>query len=486
MSISSNYQFRASTTSVQEQSKKDALRTSGRKMLGPEVTASITAEEGHHCHEVREDLAQDKASRRITAHFFRAMISYHLECKTERGKTRLTGNHATCGKCESSHFSLTPDLKDDKLFRVIKQIPEEKLISPFKRKVTYLKHAGLTEEDIQFIESNHRDYALISQHILSLVSPTKQNRSYAHTHFENQMNATFDNPRPSNQVDSRFERRLRPEEDKLCDQCTDKIITPEQSTKKLVQLSASYFQKSVDDLEKRKQELKSFLELNENLQKFIQEHESKPISPDKYLLLIQDIEQILNLRSQLKMKLEGAPRIKNTASYRQDYFTLKQITNNYYQVLEAGLEIDDAIAFFKSVQSTLKYHSDIVAQEKPIERLDAMLAETRHQLSINVFYIDNPDAIDQFLVMHFGINENGIRRIPLNREIEVKLLEMMRKVELTKRKALREIINLSPAKAGAKRSAPDEEKNPRSLKRINFEEHSPEESNFGSSLDILN
>lgn len=486
MSIASIYQLRASTTSVQEQSKKEALRTSGRKKLGPEITASITAEEGHHCHEVREDLAQDKASRRITAHFFRAMISYHLECKTERGKTRLTGNHASCGKCESSHFSLTPDLKDDKLLRVIKQIPEEKLISPFKRKVTYLKHAGLSEEDIQFIECNHKDYALISQHILSIVSPTKANRSYAHTHFENQMNATFDNPRPSNIVDSRFERILRPKEDELCNKCTDKVITPEQSTKELVLSSVAYFQKSVDDLEKRKQELKTFLELNENLQKFIQENETQLISPDKYRQLIQNIEQILNLRSQLKMKLEGAPRIKNTDSYRQDYYTLKQIINNYYQVLEAGLEIDDAIAYFKSIQSTLKYHSDIVAEEKPIERLDTMLAETRHQLSINEFYIKNPGAIDQFLIMYFGISEKGGRRAPLNREIEAQLLEMMRKVEHIKRKALREISNLSPVKSGVKRFAPDEAVNPRSLKRINFEERSFEESNFGSSLDIPN
>ena len=465
----------------------DTLRISGRKRLGPEITASIIAEDGHHCHAVKETSAQDKASRRITAHFFRAMISYHLSCKTERGKTHLTGNHASCGNCEASHYCLTPDLKDDKLARVIRQIPEERLISPFKRKETYLRHrAGLKEDDIQFIEENHKDLTLISQYILNGISPSKKNRSFAQTHFEKQMNATIDNPRPSNIVDSRFERRLRPKEDALCNQCFEKAITPEQSTKEMVQSSFAYFKKSLEDLEKRKQDLKAFFELNEKLQQFIQVHADKSISSDEYPLIIQAIEQLLNLRVQLSSKLEGAPRIKNTNSYRQDYYTLKQIITNYYQVLEAGHGIENSIAFFTALQSTLKYHSDIVDKENPFLRLELMIEETKQQLSINQFYIDHPNSIEQFSTMHFGIYENNVRRRPTDIEIETQLLEMMKKTENAKRKPLSNIINLSSTKSSSKRSASDEAENKPPLKRINSQKSSSPNNSLSPSAQHLN
>lgn len=486
MSISSNYQLRTSSQISSTAESKTEFRISGRKRLGPEITASIISEQGHNCYEVNKASAQDKASRRITAHFFRATISYHLTCRTERDKTYLTGNHASCGNCESSHYSLTSHLKDDKLGRVIEQIPGKKLVTPMKRNVTYLKHrANFTEADIQFVEDNHQDIVKITQYIHNAISPTKKARSFAQTHFEKQLNATIDNPKPSNNVDSRFERMFRPKEDELCDRCFEKALTPEQSTKELVKSSVAYFQKSLENLEARKQELMTFLELNEKLQQFIQEHEHQPISAEEYTKVIETIKQILSLKSQMMIKLEGAPRIKNTYIYRQDYYTLKQIVNNYAQTQSVDLAIENSISYFKAVQSTLNYSRDINAKENPLLRLQMMIEETRHQLSINQFYIENPESIDQFSTMHFGIYENGVRRKPTDFEIEMQLLEMMQK-EDTKRKALSNIINLSPH-AGSKRPG-DELTNITPFKRINSGKDSDSSpiADFQSSVESLN
>jgi len=435
--------FRTSTQIIHNQAKEIYKQnSSGRKTLGVTKTATLMKGDNHTCSVVKED-AQEKARRRIYGTYLRAMISYYLDCKTSRGRTEYTGENSTCGGCQGSHWSLTPTLCDDKIFRIIEEIIVKGL-TPKKTKI--LRNTlKLSKEQEENLKKNHANESYVKQFFYTFTADSLH-RIFHGTHFAYQNNSTIENPISSNAIDSRFECKIRKVEDENCDLCTDKKIEPEEGTLKVVQASISYFKGAVEDLTHRKEDLEEFIKLNNTIQSFIQKHPSlqkETIQSDsliraEFLNFFKNIQELLNLREKLQVKVDGAKTFKKVNEYRRDYHWLTTLLKQYQKVFVSSFNEHDhkhievlsqLSSFYSLTQPNLKEIPN-VDFSADVSEFDRYILEAGYQLELLKKY-DDIDMIKALKTLFFGIFEKDLntRREPNDEEITWQLINMTKKID---------------------------------------------------------
>lgn len=211
-------------------------RPVSRKVLGKSQTPSLYSKgEGHDCSLVDPESTAAKVEMRFAGSMLRFSLASGWVCKTKRGPTLYNGSTCKCGGCQAAHASLSPNLQDDQLQIITKDLKVLRFHELPEHHQTYLiKRFKLSNDDKENLDHQTENTRIKRmEEILSRLQENEWKATFAGTDLDMIRNATFANPRASNRIDCFLENSLRPLEDQLDEQCSLSKMTPKEALQKL-------------------------------------------------------------------------------------------------------------------------------------------------------------------------------------------------------------------------------------------------------------
>ncbi|CDZ80138.1 hypothetical protein BN1013_00644 [Candidatus Rubidus massiliensis] len=158
---------------------------------------------------------------------------------------------------QAAHSSAVGALSCDRPFTIYKEVCEEKLFTPKKRRLMEVR--GAKQEDfqkidqlLQIITANPKDKATHKK-ILHIICKFIPNTIIDGSEVDYMINRTDVLPTPVNQCDSQLEKQLRKKAKKLCKRCMEGDIGAEEATDKFIKKVTSCFNKVKSNFETRYQ-----------------------------------------------------------------------------------------------------------------------------------------------------------------------------------------------------------------------------------------
>lgn len=401
------YHFRSKTIEASaRQVAKNVKPAVKRRILSLDLTASCTREPNHDCSTINQKVTEQKAQCRIICAYIRAVISRVWQCQTWRGPTELQGHSSTCGKCQCAHWSLTPNLSDNKLTLVIDELKKKGVFGPESSpgKVVYLKNTlQLNEADLKTLDAHHTDPDYVDQFFEKHVSPKQWEHSFYGTSLEHQFNGICEGPTTSNNVDSRLEAKLRKKEDALCQEVLERKLTPKEAIQKLVQELILFYQNSLAGIKKRTEYLTRFIEVNKQINAFERTYSNssaEDVPVDEFADYVEKLKEIIELRRALKGKITGAPPYSDVDKHRKDFYLLGRIVHAVGETKKGKLDPLKAIGFFITSAKKFKvYEND---PHLTFIKYQMLEQEVTYQLqAIEPFTEEG--ALDELDTMLFGL-----------------------------------------------------------------------------------
>jgi hypothetical protein len=353
---------------------------------------SYTREPKHSCLEVDQQSTALRTTVRLVHSLFRFSIASAFECETRRGKTVLNGSNASCGGCHALHAAFTPKLRDDMLDKTalrLKNVGFNRL-QTFEQE--YLRRRlGLTKDDESSLSTETRNSTIDS--FLKLIPQDLRSSSFHSSQVNFSRNATFENPKSSNRLDSHIEKSLRTYEDKLALECSYEAFTPSQA---LIFLQTRYKK----ELDETLQDMKCDLLILEHLQKCLSQLiecekkldglESPSVEFNREFVnfhrLAKQYLSAFNMRFEAKLK--GAPGFKELKQYlreQQPIYTLTRITTE---------SLEGAKGIYLASRRHLKQPSDFGAEFiKAKEELSRRIVDAEIQLPLLTLTENDADLL---------------------------------------------------------------------------------------------
>jgi hypothetical protein len=316
---------------------------------------------------------------------------------------------------------------------------------------------GLTKEEEIELKENYSDTNFVINFFDRRVSHDNFHRLFRKTDFEYQSNSTIENPISSNTLDSRFECIVRGIEDRNCNECTHKKIPPEEGTLNVVKESIKFFKQAVDDYTQRKKHLERYIELNNDIQSFIQKYpslkreiiQSDPLIRSEFIGFFKNIRELLELRAILQLKIKGVKTFSKVEEYRRDYYWIESLLKTYKKVFQDSFpkdNLENPDSFDDSNTSHVELLSKLAStyslmrpnfKELPtvdttadIAEFDRYILEANYQLELLKKY-DDIEMIKALKSLFFGIfqQDTQTRREPTEEEIMWQLIDMTKKFD---------------------------------------------------------
>lgn len=348
-------EFRISTIKSRLEHVDKGISLPHRKELGTTHTPSLVRAAGHDCTTVDKNHTILKVSLRVYTFFLRLCVSKHF-ASTWRGKTEFTGHTSKCGGCQGCHAAVTPKLHDNIL--IGKYIPQisDKGISP--RKKQYLINVlNLNEKDFSDLDKHKGDLEWIKNFFAQRVSASDHCSSFRQTSLDLLLNTTFDSPIESNNIDSRFEKVMRPIEDDINKQCFEEKISPIEGTDLLIDESIEFLEKTKEPLRQREADLIEFFDLNDKIDSFIGSKKELYQQSVKLEKRACDIS-LINPKSPEISKLmkESAELQKLELEHTDAVFS--EFLKNLDTFLEVSMKVEKKVKNIKTVHETKEIRHD--------------------------------------------------------------------------------------------------------------------------------
>ncbi len=459
---SSPREFRTTTIKARLEIAEKGTSLPHRRELGTALTPSLVRASGHDCTTVDKNHTILKVSLRVYTFFLRLCVSKHF-ASTWRGKTEYTGHTSKCGGCHGCHASMTPKLHDNILNgKYIHEI-SKKGISP--RKKQYLINVlNLNEKDFSELDKHKGDLEWIKNFFSQRVSSSDHCCSFRKTSLDLLLNTTFDSPVESNNIDSRFEKVMRPIEDDVNKQCFEELVTPVEGTDLLIDESIKFLEKTQEPLMQRESDLKEFFELNEKIDSFIKrkkelyknskEIEKKacdlslisPKSPeisklmkesaelqklelehtdDDFIDFLKNLNSFLEVTSKLEKKVKNIKTFHETKEIRNDFTTLLAIQKSYNISIINNTDLLKTLTFFRNSIRSLNL-SNLSRKDEFLNKFKLFREETDIQLEAFKSLKDNK-ATSDIAERVFGWGTK-----PTDEDIYLHLIAMTARVDIKK------------------------------------------------------
>lgn len=218
-------------------SKPYSQKRKARIILTPSKTPSLHTIPGEHdCFAVDAEKTAAKVTMRFFFSAFRFALAYSWHCHTWRGSTLENGAKSSCGGlCQAAHAALTPNLQDDRLEIILKELTEMPFDKITPEHQSYFESRfSLTAEDLlELQDESPQKRKTRAQTIINRLQPKEHTSTFANTRISMVLNTTFGNPRASNRIDCALEKILRPLEDALTEQCRNEEINPKEALSEL-------------------------------------------------------------------------------------------------------------------------------------------------------------------------------------------------------------------------------------------------------------
>lgn len=421
----SHLTLRASTVKQTKNVTEKPREYSGRKYVPIEAAPSIKLTEGHDCKQIYPDNSQDKAQRRFFHHYIRYVITEVLGTFIFRGKTRLQCGRSSC-QCESAHFAASPTIHDKKMVEVLDLLDNQIEMTPTKVNYLVQRLAIESPEKRQFLALNA---AKQKSYIEGKILPEDYHSSFNQTAFELQLSGTIEGSVVTNDFDQAIEIPIRKIEDRYCSKINEKKITAQKAIEKTYPAICNVMQISVQNLKERKQQLKTYFELEKVLDAIEEDFltTGKVADIEKYFttaqLLLDTYKEILERK---KYCTNYDTKRFQEHTHRLDFFWLRAFVKTY-----ARLESDDQdtkIQAFKDHMNAIK-KKPMLEPFKAIITTKSMLKEAESQLlgitSIGECHIANLSTLIFGIVK---VKEGSLERCaPEEDELKNQVLEMTKK-----------------------------------------------------------
>jgi hypothetical protein len=427
-------------------------RLQGRKILPPNATPSITCantdrvvhgELGKNKAEkkktkikvtrqpvVNTETTKIKVSNQLLTQYALTKAETILGTPFERGKTALQGAQEQ-GDNAAAHGCYIPE-PIDKFAETLPGHIVNNGVTPSKTEPYLKNRGGFSSPMVKQLHERHQDEAFVRK---TLKDELPAGSSLTNTRFHWNCNATFGNPKESNQYDSRLEKKIAPFLKELQDLRMGGSLTPEESLERLVNWLSKYHATSITALETQLVNIDSLTAHFQGMRTFERDNLTVDLIPEEaFTSYLNAVNQFLICYDALTAKKSGCPSCAEFKSLRNDFSFLRKLQS---MAFEQQSPVEDVSQFYLENRRHLanEMHCDC---DSISTKYRLYLDEAKAQQEA-VQDFEEPCAIPNLSKMLFGIMENGVRRAPTDEELRSQVFKLFAlatpaKIEMAKRR----------------------------------------------------
>ncbi len=321
------YDLRKTTIQSSLSSQSSHSHGSGHRQILPlNATPSISSGD-HRSNLFDPETCSAKVDHRIQTFYVNRVISSCMG-RLSRERTALQGASASFDYA-AAHASLEPSTTDTFTQQIYQRIIEVGM-TPTKTTPFLKARCGIGSPEIAKLAQNHSDENYVFQFLIKKLPRRGLSSSYAGTRYEWNCNATFSNPKESNQFDSLLERTIRSFREEIQTQSEQGALSPEEATSSLVRWLLNYYDQTIYNLIKRISHLETYQDLNDKLRIVETAIYSKQDVPDEILKqYLDDVDRFISCAKLLFRNEQGCPScLVHLRLSRNDYRFLNTLVQH--------------------------------------------------------------------------------------------------------------------------------------------------------------
>jgi hypothetical protein len=417
------HSLRHSTIQKSDLCKGKPFEPSARAVLPSGKTPSITNSESG----VNAEISAIKAAHRVHCFFIQRLVEHEFELCLKRGKTSLQGTSASKG-WQACHGCLAPTTTDTKMSTVVPYIIKNGS-TPTKTTPFLQSRMGLNNEDIQLLNKRHKDDAFVKNFLQSHLPKNGMHSVLEGTYFHWNCNATFENPDDSNHYDSALERAIAPHLEKI-----HQNASAEEATEALVTWLVDYYKTSIKNLENQIDHLNLLSDNLNRMSQFEKAYASQEEIPnDEFEAYVEDVSSFLKHHKAVLEKKTGCPSLKKLNFIRNDMTFLTKLSTIASDKEKSAIYFKKNTRHLQENQRTL-HLANSPMNLKDFEQKCTFHSQEAHAQLEGIQVFEEPCTIPDLTKMHFGIMENGARRVPNATELSGQLHSLLKLASPVKQK----------------------------------------------------